>query len=100
MRVPWDSERVIHAAGGVFIADEVPPGFGRTGEAFWGFMCHGVVPDMVPRSNGHPVAGMAVRPEVMNTPTPSQLFACSRRHPAECSGCPLKPAQDGIANTR
>lgn len=59
----------IHAAGGVFIADEVQPGFGRTGEAFWGFMRHGVVPDMVtmgkPMGNGHPVAGLAVRPEVM-----------------------------------
>mgnify|MGYP006284667447 CR=1 FL=1 len=59
----------IHAAGGVFIADEVQPGFGRTGEAFWGFMRHGLVPDIVtmgkPMGNGHPVAGLAVRPEVM-----------------------------------
>ncbi|RCW63090.1 aspartate aminotransferase family protein [Pseudorhodoferax soli] len=59
----------IHAAGGVFIADEVQPGFGRTGEAFWGFMRHGVVPDIVtmgkPMGNGHPVAGLTVRPEVM-----------------------------------
>ena len=59
----------IRAAGGVFIADEVQPGFGRTGEAFWGFMRHGLVPDMVsmgkPMGNGHPVAGLAVRPEVM-----------------------------------
>jgi 4-aminobutyrate aminotransferase-like enzyme len=60
---------VIHAAGGVFIADEVQPGFGRTGETFWGFQRHGVVPDMVtmgkPMGNGHPVAGLCVRPEVM-----------------------------------
>ncbi|AVS62916.1 aspartate aminotransferase family protein [Paracidovorax avenae] len=59
----------IHSAGGVFIADEVQPGFGRTGEAFWGFQRHGVVPDIVtmgkPMGNGHPVAGLAVRPEVM-----------------------------------
>ncbi|AVS75190.1 aspartate aminotransferase family protein [Paracidovorax cattleyae] len=59
----------IHAAGGVFIADEVQPGFGRTGEAFWGFLRHGVVPDIVtmgkPMGNGHPVAGLAVRPQVM-----------------------------------
>lgn len=64
-----EAVQVIHAAGGVFIADEVQPGFGRTGEAFWGFMRHGVVPDMVsmgkPMGNGHPVAGLAVRPEVM-----------------------------------
>lgn len=59
----------IREAGGVFIADEVQPGFGRTGEAFWGFARHGVVPDIVtmgkPMGNGHPVAGLAVRPEVM-----------------------------------
>lgn len=64
-----EAVEVIHAAGGVFIADEVQPGFGRTGEAFWGFLRHGVVPDMVsmgkPMGNGHPVAGLAVRPEVM-----------------------------------
>lgn len=59
----------IREAGGVFIADEVQPGFGRTGEAFWGFERHGVVPDIVtmgkPMGNGHPVAGLAVQPEVM-----------------------------------
>ncbi|UST55971.1 aminotransferase class III-fold pyridoxal phosphate-dependent enzyme (plasmid) [Comamonadaceae bacterium OTU4NAUVB1] len=59
----------IREAGGVFIADEVQPGFGRTGEAFWGFQRHGVVPDIAtlgkPMGNGHPVAGLAVRPDVM-----------------------------------
>jgi 4-aminobutyrate aminotransferase-like enzyme len=64
-----EAVEAIHAAGGVFIADEVQPGFGRTGEAFWGFQRHGVVPDMVtmgkPMGNGHPVAGLTVRPEVM-----------------------------------
>ncbi|PZP91466.1 MAG: aspartate aminotransferase family protein [Variovorax paradoxus] len=64
-----EAVEAIHAAGGVFIADEVQPGFGRTGEAFWGFARHGVVPDMVtmgkPMGNGHPVAGLTVRPEVM-----------------------------------
>ena len=28
-------------AGGLFIADEVQPGFGRTGDAMWGFQRHG-----------------------------------------------------------
>jgi len=64
-----EAVEAIRAAGGVFIADEVQPGFGRTGEAFWGFMRHGVVPDIVtmgkPMGNGHPVAGVAVKPEVM-----------------------------------
>lgn len=59
----------IHAAGGLYIADEVQSGFGRTGETFWGFQRHGVTPDLVtmgkPMGNGYPVAGVAARPEVV-----------------------------------
>ncbi|MCV2866042.1 aspartate aminotransferase family protein [Albidovulum sediminicola] len=59
----------IRAAGGLFIADEVQPGFGRTGAGMWGFARHGVVPDMVslgkPMGNGYPVAGLILRPEVV-----------------------------------
>lgn len=55
----------VHAAGGVFIADEVQAGFGRLGEAMWGFERHGVVPDLVtmgkPMGNGHPIAAVAGR---------------------------------------
>jgi 4-aminobutyrate aminotransferase-like enzyme len=59
----------VREAGGLFIADEVQPGLGRTGDAFWGFQRHGVVPDIVtvgkPLGAGHPMAGLAVRPEVL-----------------------------------
>lgn len=59
----------IHAAGGLFIADEVQPGFGRTGAAMWGFERHGVLPDMVslgkPMGNGYPVAGLVMQPHVV-----------------------------------
>ncbi|WP_151717854.1 aspartate aminotransferase family protein [Gemmobacter serpentinus] len=59
----------IRAAGGLFIADEVQPGFGRTGAGMWGFARHGVVPDMVsmgkPMGNGYPMAALALRPEVI-----------------------------------
>ena len=59
----------IHSAGGLFIADEVQPGFGRTGDAMWGFQRHGVSPDIVtlgkPMGNGYPVAGVVLRPEVI-----------------------------------
>lgn len=52
----------IKRAGGLFIADEVQPGFGRTGEHMWGFQRHGIVPDIVtvgkPMGNGQPVAGL------------------------------------------
>ena len=60
---------VVHRAGGVFIADEVQPGFARTGQTFWGFERHGVVPDLVtmgkPMGNGIPVSAMAARSEVL-----------------------------------
>ncbi len=60
---------VIHAAGGLYIADEVQSGFGRTGDALWGFARHGVTPDLItmgkPMGNGYPVAGVAARPEVI-----------------------------------
>ena len=61
----------IREAGGVFIADEVQPGFGRTGAGMWGFSRHGVVPDIVtmgkPMGNGHPLAGMVARPDILET---------------------------------
>ncbi|HVZ44855.1 MAG TPA: aspartate aminotransferase family protein [Ramlibacter sp.] len=54
--------QAIKRAGGLFIADEVQPGFGRTGEHFWGFQRHGVQPDIVtmgkPMGNGQPIAGL------------------------------------------
>ena len=63
-----EAVRHVQAAGGLFIADEVQPGFGRLGETMWGFQRHGVVPDLVtmgkPMGNGHPVAAVAARPEV------------------------------------
>jgi 4-aminobutyrate aminotransferase-like enzyme len=59
----------VRARGGLFLADEVQPGFGRTGSRFWGFQRHGVVPDMVsmgkPMGNGYPLAGLVIRPETI-----------------------------------
>jgi 4-aminobutyrate aminotransferase-like enzyme len=59
----------IRKAGGIFIADEVQPGFGRTGDAMWGFQRHRVVPDLVtigkPMGNGYPMAGLIARPEII-----------------------------------
>ncbi len=59
----------VRRAGGVFIADEVQPGFGRTGDAMWGFQRHSLVPDIVtlgkPMGNGYPVAAMVAKPDVL-----------------------------------
>lgn len=60
---------VVRRAGGVFIADEVQSGFGRTGERLWGYQRHGIDPDIVtmgkPMGNGFPVAAVAVAPELV-----------------------------------
>ena len=59
----------VRKAGGLFIADEVQPGFGRTGENFWGHQRIRVQPDIVtmgkPMGNGHPVAAVVTTPETM-----------------------------------
>jgi 4-aminobutyrate aminotransferase-like enzyme len=58
----------VRAAGGLFIADEVQGGFGRSGEHFWSFAWGDVVPDIVtlgkPMGNGHPVALVATTREI------------------------------------
>jgi 4-aminobutyrate aminotransferase-like enzyme len=58
----------VHAAGGVYITDEVQSGFARLGDSMWGFSRHGVLPDIVtmgkPMGNGLPLSGVVFRPEV------------------------------------
>jgi 4-aminobutyrate aminotransferase-like enzyme len=60
---------VIRRAGGLVIADEVQPGFGRVASHFWGHDWLGVAPDVVtvgkPMANGHPVAAVLATPAVM-----------------------------------
>lgn len=55
----------IRGRGGLFIADEVQAGFGRTGTGMWGFARHGLVPDLVtlgkPMGNGYPLAGLVAQ---------------------------------------
>ena len=61
---------VVRKAGGVLIADEVQPGFGRVGTHFWGHEKLGVTPDIVtigkPMANGHPVAAVVAPRETMH----------------------------------
>jgi 4-aminobutyrate aminotransferase-like enzyme/Ser/Thr protein kinase RdoA (MazF antagonist) len=54
-----------HAAGGLFVADEVQAGYGRFGTHLWSFEQYGVTPDVVtlgkPMGNGYPVAALVTR---------------------------------------
>lgn len=59
--------------GILFISDEVQTGWGRTGEHFWGYQAHDIVPDMLTFAkgvgNGLPLAGVVARAEIMESMT-------------------------------
>jgi 4-aminobutyrate aminotransferase len=56
--------------GILWISDEVQTGFGRTGEHFWGYQAHGIVPDMLTFAkgvgNGMALAGVVARAQIMD----------------------------------
>jgi 4-aminobutyrate aminotransferase len=57
-------------SGTVVISDEVQTGWGRTGEAFWGYEAAGLQPDLLTFAkgvgNGVPLAGVVGRAEIMD----------------------------------
>ena len=79
----------VRAAGGLCVADEVQSGFGRTGEHFWGFSAHGVVPDIVtlgkPIGNGYSMAAVVTRPEIVaSLIEESEFFSTTGGNPVAC----------------
>ena len=65
--------KVLANHGILFVADEVQTGWGRTGEHFWGYEAHDIVPDMLTFAkgvgNGITLAGVVARAEIMDTIT-------------------------------
>ncbi len=63
--------KVLSNHGILFVSDEVQTGWGRTGEHFWGYQAHGIVPDMLTFAkgvgNGITLAGIVARAEIMDT---------------------------------
>ena len=59
-----------HDASGLWVADEVQGGHGRTGDALWSFQRFGIVPDFVtlgkPMGNGHPIAAVITKSAIVN----------------------------------
>jgi len=59
----------VRAAGGLYIADEVQGGFGRTGHQWWSHEAESEVPDIVtlgkPMGNGHPISGVVARGDLL-----------------------------------
>ena len=60
----WTAEAAaaVHAGGGLYVADEVQAGHGRTGASLWSFLAGNVPADLVtlgkPMGNGYPVAAV------------------------------------------
>ena len=80
----------VRAAGGLCVADEVQSGFGRTGDHFWGYSAHDVVPDIVtlgkPIGNGYSMAAVVTRPEIVASLTEeSEFFSTTGGNPVACT---------------
>ena len=63
-------KEVLDEHGILFISDEVQTGWGRTGENFWGYEAHGLVPDILTFAkglgNGMALAGVVGRGELID----------------------------------
>ena len=82
--------KAVHDAGGIVIADEVQPGFGRLGTHFWGHQKMGFTPDVVtlgkPMGNGFPVAGVVTTPDIMHAfRTAFRYFNTFGGNPVACA---------------
>ncbi|XP_011503254.1 PREDICTED: alanine--glyoxylate aminotransferase 2, mitochondrial [Ceratosolen solmsi marchali] len=82
-------QKQVHELGGIFIADEVQTGFGRTGGSFWGFEGHGLNPDIVTMAkgigNGFPLGAVVTRPEIARALTKAHYFNTYGGNPIGCA---------------
>ena len=79
----------VRAAGGLCIVDEVQSGFGKTGEAMWGFERHGVVPDIAIMAkgigNGIPLGAVVMKRQVAEAMRDKFLFHTYGANPVACA---------------
>ncbi|HET9092947.1 MAG TPA: aminotransferase class III-fold pyridoxal phosphate-dependent enzyme [Acidimicrobiales bacterium] len=65
-----EAAEAVRAAGGLFVADEVQAGYGRTGEGLWSIGPSGIEPDFMtlgkPMGNGFPVAALLGRADLVD----------------------------------
>jgi 4-aminobutyrate aminotransferase-like enzyme len=72
------------------VADEVQSGHGRSGDGLWRFPAWGVVPDLVtlgkPMGNGHPIAAVVTRAEVVDRfAAETEFFSTFGGNPVACA---------------
>ncbi len=64
-------KEVLDKHGTLFITDEVQTGWGRTGENFWGYQAHDIVPDLLTFAkglgNGMAIGGVVGRQPIMDS---------------------------------
>jgi 4-aminobutyrate aminotransferase-like enzyme len=80
----------VRAAGGLCVTDEVQSGFGRTGDHFWGFEAHDVVPDIVtlgkPIGNGISMAAVVTTPAIVaSLMKECEFFSTTGGNPVSCA---------------
>jgi 4-aminobutyrate aminotransferase-like enzyme len=80
----------VRSAGGLCVADEVQSGFGRTGDHFWGFLAHDVVPDIVtlgkPIGNGFSMAAVVTTPAIVASLMKiTDFFSTTGGNPVACA---------------
>ena len=80
----------IRSQSGVCISDEVQTGFGRLGDAFWGFQQQNVVPDIVilgkPMGNGHPIGAVVTTDEIASSFEKGvEFFSSFGGNPVSCA---------------
>jgi len=82
------AERV-RASGGLYIADEVQSGFGRTGEHMWGFEADNVIPDIVVMAkgmgNGFPIGAVVAQKHIAAPMAERFLFHTYGANPTSCA---------------
>jgi alanine-glyoxylate transaminase/(R)-3-amino-2-methylpropionate-pyruvate transaminase len=79
----------VRERGGLMIIDEVQSGFGRTGDNFWGFEAHGIVPEIVVMAkgigNGFPLAAVVAQRHVADTLAGKFSFHTYGASPTSCA---------------
>ena len=81
------AERV-RAAGGLYVADEVQSGFGRTGNHMWGFESDNVVPDIVVMAKGlggFPIGAVVAQKQIAAPMAERFLFHTYGANPTSCA---------------
>lgn len=80
---------IVQSNGGLYIADEVQTGFGRTGTNFWGFENHNVSPDIVVMAkgigNGFPMAAVVTTTEIADVLGEALHFNTYAGNPMACA---------------